>query len=142
MSTTTVTTEDILASVAQLPDAAKRKVAIGLLQQFNSQAILELLRQIKPADTKEPDYELPEPVTDEEKEAYAFAKALGLNLEHDDNPGVQALNRLGAALREAGVTYDDLMAQIKIEQEKTIRQHFPSLIPLLDETSPDAKTVS
>ena len=104
--------------------------------------VIDLLRRIHLANVGEPGYKLPEPVTDEEKEAKAMALALGLDLEHDADPGVQALNRLSAGLREAGITYADFMEQLTIEREKTIRRYFPSLIPLLDEVSPDAKTVS
>ncbi len=145
MTTTTTmiaTPEDILTSVSQLSEPAKRAVAVEILRQFSSKTILEILQQTTPADAKEVIYKLPEPVTDEEKEMKALLLALGIDPERDDNPGVQALNRLGGALRDAGVTYEDLMAEIKIQREKTIRQYFPSLIPLLDEVSPDAKTVS
>lgn len=86
MNATTITTEDILASVAQLPDATKREIAIKLLQQFTSQTILELLRRIEPADAEGPDYEDPGPLTDEES-IYAAEQAF---LEYDRQEAANA----------------------------------------------------
>jgi hypothetical protein len=140
MTTATLTIESLLDSVSHLSSVGKRRLAVELLKTFDSRAILEILRQITPADSNESAWQLPEPVTDEEKEAYAIAKALGLHT--DDGPGGQTLNRMAAILHKSGVTYDELMAEVEKNREKTIRLQFPNLEPIHREGNPDGPPLS
>jgi hypothetical protein len=52
--------------IAALPLADKRELAVWLLNQFDSNSILELLREVQPASEPVYDYEDPGPLTDEE----------------------------------------------------------------------------
>jgi len=63
MSTTTVASPQEMISA--LPLAGKRELAVWLLNQFDSNAILELLREVQPASEPVYDYEDPGPLTDE-----------------------------------------------------------------------------
>lgn len=139
-ATTTLTVESVLDSIGQLSRLGKRRVAVELLKDFDSRAILEILQQITPADAPEPNDLLPEPVTDEEKDAYAYAKALGMDT--DESPGGKALRRISAILHKHGVTYEELMAEVAIEREKTIRTHFPNLEKIYREVNPDGPPFS
>lgn len=135
------TSQSILSSLNAQPESVIKEVLIDLLRRFSSApATEEVIAALQQPVVEVPDYEGLGPLT--EKELRAMMLKIGFDPETDDDPGVQALNCLGESLREAGITYDDLMAQIKIEREKTIRRQFPSLIPLLDEVSLDGKTVS
>lgn len=51
--------------ISALPVTTKRELAVWLLNQFDSNAILELLREIQPANEPVYDYEDPGPLTDE-----------------------------------------------------------------------------
>ena len=51
--------------ISGLPKTKKRELAIWLLNQFDSNAILELLRDVSPASEPVYDYEAPGPLTDE-----------------------------------------------------------------------------
>ena len=77
-TTATLTVDAILDSVGQLSDAGKRQVAINLLQQFDSAAVLDILRQLKPC---EPDYQDPGPITNEELIASAEVAFLAYDRE-------------------------------------------------------------
>lgn len=52
--------------ISALPLADKRELAVWLLNQFDSNTILELLREVQPASEPVYDYEDPGPLTDEE----------------------------------------------------------------------------
>ena len=51
--------------ISALPLADKRELTVWLLNQFDSNAILELLREVQPASEPVYDYEDPGPLTDE-----------------------------------------------------------------------------
>lgn len=51
--------------ISALPQATKRELTVWLLNQFDSNAILELLREVQPASEPVYDYEDPGPLTDE-----------------------------------------------------------------------------
>lgn len=51
--------------IAALPLADKRELTVWLLNQFDSNAILDLLREVQPASEPVYDYEDPGPLTDE-----------------------------------------------------------------------------
>ena len=79
MSTTTTTAPQEL--IATLPETAKRELAVWLLGQFDSDTILELLREVQPASAPVYDYEDPGPITDEEIAFCAVQAALRLDQE-------------------------------------------------------------
>lgn len=62
-ATTTASPQEIISA---LPEPAKRELAVWLLGHFDSNAILELLREVRPASEPVYDYEDPGPITDEE----------------------------------------------------------------------------
>jgi hypothetical protein len=62
-TTTTASPQEVISA---LPEPAKRELAIWLLSQFDSDTILELLREVRPASAPVYDYEDPGPITDEE----------------------------------------------------------------------------
>jgi hypothetical protein len=51
--------------ISALPLTAKRELAVWLLNHFDSDAILGLLREVQPASEPIYDYEDPGPLTDE-----------------------------------------------------------------------------
>lgn len=81
-TTATLTIDTVLDSVGQLSDAGKRQVAINLLQQFDSAAILEIIRQLKPFEL---DYQDPGSITDEESIASAEEAFLAYDREEAAN---------------------------------------------------------
>lgn len=64
MNTTTAASPQEIISA--LPTPAKRELAVWLLNQFDGNAIFEMLREVKPASEPVYDYEDPGPLTDEE----------------------------------------------------------------------------
>ena len=62
--------------IAALPETAKRELVVWLLSHFDSQTILELLREVRPASEPAYDYEDPGPITDEEVLRCAEARFL------------------------------------------------------------------
>lgn len=79
MSTITVTSPQEMLSA--LPQATKRELVVWLLNQFDSNAILELLREVQPASEPVYDYEDPGPITDEEIEYCALQSFLRMDEE-------------------------------------------------------------
>jgi hypothetical protein len=67
--------------IAALPETAKRELAVWLLGQFDSNVILELLRDVRPASQPTYDYEDPGPLTDEELLQCAEARFLEYDQE-------------------------------------------------------------
>ncbi|MDX2043411.1 MAG: hypothetical protein SF097_19500 [Acidobacteriota bacterium] len=67
--------------ISALPKAKKRELAIWLLNQFDSNTILELLREVQPANEPVYDYEDPGPLTDEEIEHCALQSFLRMDEE-------------------------------------------------------------
>jgi hypothetical protein len=67
--------------IAALPLADKRELAVWLLNQFGSNSILELLREVQPASEPIYDYEDPGPITDEEIEYCALQSFLRMDEE-------------------------------------------------------------
>ncbi len=61
-----ITTASPQEMISALPVTAKRELTVWLLGQFDSSAILELLREVQPASEPVYDYEDPGPITDEE----------------------------------------------------------------------------
>jgi hypothetical protein len=62
-ATTTTSPQEIILA---LPETAKRELAVWLLGHFDSDTILELLREVRPVSAHVYDYEDPGPITDEE----------------------------------------------------------------------------
>jgi hypothetical protein len=60
-----MTTASPQEMIATLPTPAKRELAVWLLNQFDGNAIIEMLREVKPASEPVYDYEDPGPLTDE-----------------------------------------------------------------------------
>ena len=60
-----MTTASPQEMIATLPAPAKRELAVWLLNQFDSNAIFELLREVQPVNEPVYDYEDPGPLTDE-----------------------------------------------------------------------------
>lgn len=82
MSTTvTKAPEEIISA---LPETAKRELAVWLLGHFDSDTILELLREVRPAEQVY-DYEDPGPITDEELLRCAEARFLEYDREEAAN---------------------------------------------------------
>lgn len=77
MSASTVASQQEMISA--LPVSTKRELAIWLLNQFDSNAILELLREVQPASEPVYDYEDPGPITDEEIEYCALQSFLRMD---------------------------------------------------------------
>lgn len=67
--------------ISALPETAKRELAVWLLGHFDSNAILELLREVHPASEQVYDYEDPGPITDEELLHCAEARFLEYDRE-------------------------------------------------------------
>ncbi len=67
--------------ISALPVTAKRELTVWLLGQFDSSAILELLREVQPASEPVYDYEDPGPITDEEIEYCALQSFLRMDEE-------------------------------------------------------------
>lgn len=59
---TTVSPQELISA---MPTTAKRELAVWLLGHFDSNAILELLREVQPASEPVYDYEDPGSLTDE-----------------------------------------------------------------------------
>ncbi len=78
-ATTTALPQELITA---LPEKAKRELAIWLLGQFDSRVILELLREVQPAE-RIYDYEDPGPITDEEIAFCAAQSALRLDQEEE-----------------------------------------------------------
>jgi hypothetical protein len=76
-----ITTASPREMISALPQATKRELAVWLLSQFDSNSILELLRQVKPANEPVYDYEDPGPITDEEIAFCAAQAALRMDQE-------------------------------------------------------------
>lgn len=77
-ATTTTSPQEVISA---LPETAKRELAVWLLGQFDSNAILELLREVRPASKQVYDYEDPGPITDEELLRCAEARFLEYDRE-------------------------------------------------------------
>ena len=77
-ATTTASPQEL---VLALPETAKRELAIRLLNEFDSAAILELLREVRPTSEPVYDYEDPGPLTDEEIAFCAAQAALRMDQE-------------------------------------------------------------
>lgn len=77
-TTTTVSPQEVIST---LPEPAKRELAVWLLGQFDSDTILELLREVQPTSAQVYDYEDPGPITDEEIAFCAAQAALRLDQE-------------------------------------------------------------
>ncbi len=77
-ATTTASPQEVISA---LPDTAKRELAVWLLGHFDSDAILELLREVQPASSQVYDYEDPGPITDEEIAFCAAQAALRMDQE-------------------------------------------------------------
>lgn len=67
--------------ISALPETAKRELAVWLLSHFDGNAILELLREVHPANEQVYDYEDPGPITDEELLHCAEARFLEYDRE-------------------------------------------------------------
>ncbi len=67
--------------ISALPETAKRELAVWLLSQFDGNSILELLREVHPANEPVYDYEDPGPITDEEIAFCAAQAALRMDQE-------------------------------------------------------------
>lgn len=67
--------------ISALPITTKRELAVWLLNQFDSNSILELLREVQPASEPVYDYEDPGPITDEEIEYCALQSFLRMDEE-------------------------------------------------------------
>ncbi len=80
--TTTASPQEI---VLALPETAKRAFAIRLLSQFDSDAILALLREVRPAEPGS-DYEDPGPLTEEELLQCAEARFLEYDQAEEPRP--------------------------------------------------------
>jgi hypothetical protein len=78
---TAITTTSPQELIAALPETAKRELAIWLLGHFDSSAILELLREVRPVSDPVYDYEDPGPITDEELLHCAEARFLEYDRE-------------------------------------------------------------
>ncbi len=76
-----ITTTSPQEIISALPQKAKRELAVWLLGQFDGSAILELLREVRPADKPVYDYEDPGPITDEEIAFCAAQSALRMDQE-------------------------------------------------------------
>jgi hypothetical protein len=76
-----ITTASPQEMISALPQAAKRELAVWLLGQFDSNAILELLREVQPASEPVYDYEDPGPITDKEIEYCALQSFLRMDEE-------------------------------------------------------------
>jgi hypothetical protein len=74
------TTTSLEEAISTLPEAAKRELAVWLLGHFDSDTILELLREVRPAEQVY-DYEDPGPITDEEIAFCALQAALRMDQE-------------------------------------------------------------
>lgn len=77
-ATTTASPQEIIAA---LPEAAKRELTVWLLSHFDSRTILDLLREVRPANEPVYDYEDPGPITDEEIAFCAAQAALRMDEE-------------------------------------------------------------
>lgn len=77
-ATTTTSPQEIISA---LPETTKRELAVWLLSHFDSDAILELLREVRPASAQVYDYEDPGPITDEEIAFCAAQAALRMDQE-------------------------------------------------------------
>jgi hypothetical protein len=77
-ATTTASPQEIISA---LPERAKRELAVWLLGHFDSNVILELLREVRPASDPVYDYEDPGPITDEEIAFCAAQAALRMDQE-------------------------------------------------------------
>jgi hypothetical protein len=75
---TTTSPQEVISA---LPEAAKRELAVWLLGHFDSDVILELLREVRPAREPVYDYEDPGPITDEEIAFCAAQAALRMDQE-------------------------------------------------------------
>ncbi|MGH9845028.1 MAG: hypothetical protein ACREEM_40450 [Blastocatellia bacterium] len=78
---TAITTASPQEVISTLPETAKRELAVWLLGHFDSNAILELLREVRPANEPIYDYEDPGPITDEELLRCAEARFLEYDRE-------------------------------------------------------------
>jgi hypothetical protein len=87
-ATTTVSPQEIISA---LPETAKRELAVWLLSHFDSDAILELLREVRPASAQVYDYEDPGPITDEEM-AFCAAQAM-LRIDQEEAAYEQSTTR-------------------------------------------------
>lgn len=67
--------------ISALPLVDKRELTVWLLNQFDSNVILELLREIQPVNEAVYDYEDPGPLTDEMIEHCALQSFLRLDEE-------------------------------------------------------------
>lgn len=67
--------------ISALPTPAKRELAVWLLNQFDSNAIFEMLREVKPASEQVYDYDDPGPLTEEEIAYCAAQSALRIDEE-------------------------------------------------------------
>ena len=76
-----MTTASPQEMIATLPATAKRELAVWLLNQFDGNAIFELLREVQPASEPVYDYEDPGPITDEEIAFCAAQSALRMDEE-------------------------------------------------------------
>jgi hypothetical protein len=76
-----ITTASPQEMISALPQTAKRELAVWLLGQFDSNSILELLREVQPASEPVYDYEDPGPITDEEIEYCALQSFLRMDEE-------------------------------------------------------------
>ncbi|MEK7832813.1 MAG: hypothetical protein AAB401_17105 [Acidobacteriota bacterium] len=77
-ATTTASPQEVIST---LPETSKRELAVWLLGQFDSDAILDLLREVRPASDPVYDYEDPGPITDEEIAFCAAQSALRMDQE-------------------------------------------------------------
>jgi hypothetical protein len=76
-----ITTASPQEVISALPETAKRELAVWLLSHFDGNAILELLREVRPASEPVYDYEDPGPITNEEIEACALQAASRMDQE-------------------------------------------------------------
>lgn len=67
--------------ISALPKTAKRELAVWLLSQFDGNSIIELLREVRPANEPVYDYEDPGPIADEELLHCAEARFLEYDRE-------------------------------------------------------------
>ena len=67
--------------ITPLPETAKRELAVWLLSHFDSNTILELLREVRPANEPVYDYEDSGPINDEELLLTAEARFLEYDQE-------------------------------------------------------------
>ena len=89
MSVTTIASPQEMISA--MPTTAKRELAVWLLSNFDSNTILELLREVQPASEPVYDYEDPGPLTDE---ALAHCAALAaLRMDEEETAYEQSATR-------------------------------------------------